>query len=414
MTSIGFSTSSRKELAAQARREGVSGWHAMRKEELILALAARAKSDRRPSRQSPAGLADNGKPKAKQRGKLASSSAATSPSIPSETVSTSRGRPKSVRSEKSAAASRSQSKRGTGNGASPRETLKKATLSSAPPVAERKRYPKKPLEPVPGPSLGGANDSLQIEFEGKNWIKVRWDISSLTHARAKAALGPKWHSARAMIRLYDVTSDDVTSQVKARVFEVELKAGMDVWYIPVADLSRVYVLDVGYLAGGGEYFSLITSGRIRAARTSGLLRVDDPTGDKHAETTLQMARRVAGRAESRRAKSQRALGSASEEQHPRSVPTLQGEDGRPLPFSIDAELYLHGHVPPGSRLTMFGEAIETRNDGSFSLKLPLPNGRQVIPCVSVTHSLEEERTIIMAIERSTRELEPRQMEDDDL
>ncbi len=47
-----------------------------------------------------------------------------------------------------------------------------------------------------------------------------------------------------------------------------------------------------------------------------------------------------------------------------------------------------------------------RNDGTFTVRFSLPDSRQIIPAVASSADGTEERTIVLAVERNTKELEP--------
>jgi hypothetical protein len=48
-------------------------------------------------------------------------------------------------------------------------------------------------------------------------------------------------------------------------------------------------------------------------------------------------------------------------------------------LEINAEIHLFGRAQPGSRLRLFGRPVALRPDGSFSVRVPLPEGAVVVP-----------------------------------
>ena len=75
-------------------------------------------------------------------------------------------------------------------------------------------------------------------------------------------------------------------------------------------------------------------------------------------------------------------------------------------FHLDAELIVYGATEPNARVTLQGEPIKLRNDGTFTMRFSLPDSRQIIPAVAASADGVEERTIVLAVERNTKELEP--------
>ena len=80
---------------------------------------------------------------------------------------------------------------------------------------------------------------------------------------------------------------------------------------------------------------------------------------------------------------------------------------RKLQFSVDAELLVFGVCSPNAHVTLQGEPVPLRSDGSFSARMSLADRRQVIPVVASSADGLEQRTIILAVERNTKVLEPR-------
>ncbi len=64
-----------------------------------------------------------------------------------------------------------------------------------------------------------------------------------------------------------------------------------------------------------------------------------------------------------------------------------GADGmfcppKDLAFEVDAEMIIYGNTRPDARVTMRGEPVRLRPDGTFTVRMSLPNQRQVIPVVA--------------------------------
>ena len=80
--------------------------------------------------------------------------------------------------------------------------------------------------------------------------------------------------------------------------------------------------------------------------------------------------------------------------------------GRDFHFQIDAELIVYGTTEPHATVTLQGEPVTLRNDGTFTVRFSLPDSRQIIPAVASSADGTEERTIVLAVERNTKDLEP--------
>jgi hypothetical protein len=75
-------------------------------------------------------------------------------------------------------------------------------------------------------------------------------------------------------------------------------------------------------------------------------------------------------------------------------------------FQVEAELIVYGATEPGAKVTLQGKPVTLRPDGTFTVRMALPNGRQIIPAVAISPDGLEERTIVLAVERNTKTLEP--------
>ena len=75
-------------------------------------------------------------------------------------------------------------------------------------------------------------------------------------------------------------------------------------------------------------------------------------------------------------------------------------------FQLDAELIVYGATEPTAKVTLQGEPIKLRPDGTFTMRFSLPDSRQIIPAVAMSADGVEERTIVLAVERNTKHLEP--------
>ena len=85
----------------------------------------------------------------------------------------------------------------------------------------------------------------------------------------------------------------------------------------------------------------------------------------------------------------------------------------PLPFEVDAELIGYGVASPQSHLTFHGKPIELREDGTFTIRMGLPEKRQVIPIVATRCDGVEQRTIVLAVDRNTKVMEAKFRDPDD-
>ncbi|HVK16229.1 MAG TPA: hypothetical protein VM533_04715, partial [Fimbriiglobus sp.] len=75
-------------------------------------------------------------------------------------------------------------------------------------------------------------------------------------------------------------------------------------------------------------------------------------------------------------------------------------------FDIDAELIVYGKTDPTASVTLQNESVKLRPDGTFTMRFSLPDSRQIIPAVATAADGMEEQTIVLAVERNTKRLDP--------
>jgi uncharacterized protein len=358
MTVEALKDCNKKILAKMAKDRGIVGWHAMRKDQLIRALApATSKKD------------SNGK-FTSSNGKLSSSK---------------------VVKKSAAKAKRSMS-------AAARRAAGSLPSRNSVPLVHR--------------ALDHAcvKDRIITMVRDPYWLHTYWELSRTTLGRAQAALGQEWHSARPILRLMDVTSEDTTSASERHVRDIEIHGGVNNWYIDVYSPPRAYRVDIGYVSRRGKFFVLARSNVVSTPK-AGVADVLDEHWTSVQENPQKVYHQSGGYGPSALTTELREL---FEERlrRPMHSASLQGLGagvlplGRSFHFEIDAELIVYGATEPNARVTLQGEPVQLRSDGTFTVRFSLPDSRQIIPAVAASADGVEERTIVLAVERNTKELEP--------
>jgi hypothetical protein len=335
----------KKILAQMAKDQGIPGWHSMRKDQLIRALSP-----------APGSKKDNGK------------------------LRTMTAKPKAA------------------------EATATARRAPSPPP------PPAPMAPPRELAHHCTQDRIVTVVRDPYWLHTYWELSRATLGRAQAALGQEWHSARPILRLVDVTSEDTSATSERHVRDIEIHGRVNNWYIDVTVPPRSYRVDIGYLSRRGKFYVLARSNVVTTPKASVTDPVDSPWS--HLPSSLaKLDPPSFGDASHGRALELRDL---FEERfrRPMSYTSLTSLGlgalslGKGFHFEIDAELIVYGATEPNARVTLQGEPVQLRPDGSFMVRFNLPDARQIIPAVAVSPDGVEERTIVLAVERNTKELEP--------
>jgi hypothetical protein len=347
-----------RDLARLAKQHGVQGWHSMRKDQLIRALVRKAKS----------GLAKQ------------------------STV---------VRSGREAArhvpAGGQRDPEAARRIAEVRDRLAKAKDLTT--RAEGRA------------SRSSPRDRMVLMVRGPHWMHAYWEVTPRSITRAQAALGQEWHAAKPVLRVLQVESDAHGSPSEQVVREIVVHGGVKNWYIDVREALRCRV-EIGYLVPSGRFHSLARSNAVTTPNASQCDTLDAHWGDivDDCERIYAMSGGYSSENHSHELqelfeeKLQRPMGppaaQAASEQEP--------EDERPVDFQIevDAEMIVYGATKPEAFVTLQGEPVKLRPDGTFRVRVEMPNKRLVIPIIASAADGSARQTVVMAVERNTKSMEP--------
>lgn len=367
---------SKKSLTDRARALGIAGYTAMRKDDLIRAISrAMKKKEKEREKAKAARPKPSAVPAPSLNGKHHSNGKPSTPVVPA---------------------------------------AKKAAV---------RVEPKKPAEPAPVANTSGkpprhlqgghAKDRVVVVVRDPYWLHAFWELTHQSVQRAEAALGQDWHGARPILRVCDVSAQDTTSTAEAVVRDVEVHGGCNNWYVEVAQPPRSYRVDLGYISRRGQFYVLARSNVVTTPKAG----VSDAIDENWSETDAKQADRLYAMSSGfdPSAGDTRALREFLEERfrRPLHAPTLAGSPPPPdkakdrkFFFHIDAEMIVFGRTSPGARVTIQGEPVKPRPDGTFTMRYSFPDGRQILPAIAESADGVEERKIVLAVERNTKELEP--------
>jgi hypothetical protein len=370
-----------RDLARLAKQHGVPGWHAMRKDQLIRALVQKAKA---------------------RQAVPAASRVAASNAVPQSVLGLSgRRRPAAVEAV-------------SGPATAARDTVTRRDALVAERILEaRERLARaKSLATRPeGGRPSAARDRMVLMVRGPHWMHAFWELTPRSITRAQAALGQEWHGARPTLRVLEVESGLKASPSERVVRDIEVHGGVKNWFIDVREPLRCRV-EIGYLAASGRFHALARSNAVSTPTTSQGDTLDTHWGEivgdcekiyamsggfspENNSTELQelfeeRLRRPMGPPAARRTATEDELVSHAGGHH----------------LEVDAEMIVYGVTQPGSYVTLQGEPVKVQRDGSFRVRVDMPNKRQVLPIVASTADGVERQTVVIAVERNTKSMEP--------
>lgn len=253
-------------------------------------------------------------------------------------------------------------------------------------------------------------DRLVLLVRDPYWLQATWSVTRQSVRRAEAALAEHWHTAVPLLRLLEVESGQTTSTTERLVREIEVHGGVTNWYIDVTHPPQSYRVELGYKATSGRFFSICRSNIVHTPPPDSGDVIDENWADV-AENYERLYALSSSTGEERGSDLQELFEERLCRPIGQGVSPFSGAQRllhRPqeLEFYVDAEMILYGRTKPDAKVTINGEPIKLRPDGSFTLRQPMPDRRQVLPLVASTPDGVEQRTIVIAVERNTKVLEP--------
>lgn len=263
-------------------------------------------------------------------------------------------------------------------------------------------------------------DRIVVMVRDPYWLQAYWEVTRQSVERAEAAMKAEWHTAKPFLRVLEVTEGGTTSASERVYRDIEIHGGVNNWYIHVQDSPRSLRVEIGYLSAGGKFFAVARSNVVSTPAPDSSDAIDENWTDIAQNFDKIFAMSGGNSTDG----SSTELQELFEERlrRPMGSPmvtrygvTAEGVFGAPqdLPFEVDAEMIIYGVTKPNAHVTMRGEPVRLRADGTFTVRMAMPNQRQVIPVVACTPDGAEQRTIVLAVERNTKVMEPLSRESED-
>ena len=408
ITTASLKTQTWKDLADLAKSKGVAGWSSMRKDELVRALMRSAKARARARmRPTPASKSKKIVRPLPPRRPLAVKSAAARNGHAAPNGAKSNG-------------AKAHGAKSNGSGHVVRPSAKQVRIVERIHKVQAERERLKDLSSTVAFRGKGAKkasrsdkDRIVLLVRDSYWLQAHWNVTRQSVKRAEAALAEHWHTAHPTLRLLEVDTGHTTSTSERVVREIEVHGGVTNWYIDVHSPPQSYRVELGYRAANGKYFSLCRSNAISTPAPDSSDAIDENWTDV-AENYERIFALSGGYTEDNNSGELQEL---FEERlrRPMNNPMASQFGGgaervlnrhRDLEFHVDAEMILYGRTKADARVTLGGDPVKLRPDGQFTVRMPLPDKRQVLPVVASSVDGVEQRTIVIAVERNTKVLEP--------
>lgn len=257
----------------------------------------------------------------------------------------------------------------------------------------------------------GTRDRFLAVARDPYWIHIYWELCNSTLERARAAMGQLWHGSKPILRVMDVTSEETSALSERHERDEDIQSDVNNWYVNIKQPGHKYRVDLGFLTRRGSFFIVGKSNVVTMPPVSMSTSLEDDWNIAQEEIHRIQVRQ--NDPDSRQLSSElielfedrfhQPIHKASLTHLPSNYLTSQDT---PLRFEIAAELVVYGTTSPCARVSLQGEPVPIQPDGTFSVRFHLPDSRQIIPAVATSADGSEEKTIILAVERNTKVMEP--------
>ncbi|TWU47381.1 hypothetical protein Poly51_51810 [Rubripirellula tenax] len=465
ITTADLKAQTRRELADLARNYNVPGWHGMKKDELVEEIRKVQRRLRRKSTSSnstsESKLASAKATTRKTPQKVSAKAKKASSPVASKTATSKPLDAKSATS-KSATLKASASKRNAvASDAGKVETVAKQaarTTKSTSYKSDQQRL-NKPVPKLPEPRIdpktariraqmrkrretmmknkdlstgmlvaGAAvnhgaqrtrgdephQDRVVLMVRDSFWLQATWEITRASVQRAQSSLAERWHTAMPVLRLLAVSEVDSNGAERTER-DIPIHGGVNNWYIDVDEPPSRFRVAVGYVTSTGEFHTLCRSNVVETPQPNDCERLDEHWHDIAED--YERIYSLSGGYDTDAGD----LKEVFEERLRRPMP-IRGDKGQTvgdpsllrqsqLPFEVDAELIIFGKTLPSASVLVSGRPVKLQPDGSFTVRMQLPDKRQVLPVTAESRDGLRQRTTVVAVERNTKVMEPVELED---
>jgi hypothetical protein len=280
--------------------------------------------------------------------------------------------------------------------------------------------PKQPPEPIYGSGLAKAETHAPTRAEETRfplpttynvtkiallirdpfWLYTYWDLSPEAKAQLKNDYGD-WEKAPLSLRICE---EKESGGADPHLFHVSINPSTSNWYLNVQP-NHYYTAELGYFSPAGDFIILARSNTVITPRATFSQVIDEEW--MIIEEDFRRLYRMAGDPQASSAelgggllkRLEKEMGSAA-------VSSLSSPFGQPPAdrrfwLVLNTELIVYGATEPNAVLTLDGQPVTLRPDGSFTARFALPDGKKSIPVTACSQDGNDEITITPVVTKET-------------
>ena len=254
---------------------------------------------------------------------------------------------------------------------------------------------------------GYGDNRIVILVRDPWWIFSYWEIRKDKEEEAVHKIESSGDNpVKSVLRVYDVTDINFNGKNAHSYFDIDLRGLATNWYINVGKPDRAWIVDIGIVTKKGDFYVLARSNVVKTPRF-GMSDQLDAEWMMPEEEYWKMFSLSGGFGVGKGSLEVRELIKKRLEEQISSGGISSGASffrkpaERKFWLVVNCELIVYGATEPDAKLTVQGKEIKLRNDGTFSLRFALPDGKQVIPVEATSKDGIDYRCITPIVTRKT-------------
>lgn len=244
---------------------------------------------------------------------------------------------------------------------------------------------------------GYGDNHIVLMVRDPHWLYTYWEINEKRRGEIIGEIGKDiFERSSEMLRVHDTNSWES--------FDLSLSYGARNWYVHVPNPGRTYCVEIGYKTPDGRFIAAAHSNWVKTPldRMSDEIDEEWMIPDWEKIYSLSGGFGIGKGSEEIRELMQKRFEAESASGWVSSISSPVRKLGeRPFWLVANCELIVYGATEPTATVTVQGHKIKLREDGTFSLRYALPDGKQFIPVEAVRDDGEQRRKIIPIVERKT-------------
>ncbi len=243
------------------------------------------------------------------------------------------------------------------------------------------------------------------------WIYAYWEIRPEIERAARLQLAPQETiGLQSVLRVYDVTDLSAEDLKNAhRVSDIPISSLATNWYIHTDAPAHAFIVEIGLRTAQGRFLPLARSNRLMCPRCAPAEIIDEgwkisdedywaligeSCGWGTGASPLDVQRMITQLPSSGFSPGMFSPGAFGSAKTPKA-------QERHFGLWVKTELILYGGTDPKAKVTIQGQPVGLRADGTFSLRMALPDGTQTIPVEGTSPDGRETRRVVTVVTQQT-------------